>query len=120
MPDMAIYLGGVLMPKYLALEEIVKPNANEVMSLDGTLRVDFVNTRRGWRLKWGLITVADYQTIRDKFDEQFETGNMHWLNIPAYNVYVQVYMKIDNKKIKHNGNFVDGIEVELYEQYAIS
>jgi len=118
--NMIMYLGDITLPKYTDLKEITETNAGENVTLDGSLFVDFVNYRRGWKLSWKLLTVTDYNNIRAKFDEQFGNGTFHQFGVPAYNLNVPVYMRIDDRNIKYNGEFVEGFSIELLEQYAIS
>ena len=118
--NMIMYLGDITLPKYTELTEITEPNTSENVTLDGSLYVDFINYRRGWKLSWGLITKTDYDTIRTKFNEQFSTGIFHNFGIPAYSINSPVYMKINDKNIKYNGELISGFSVELLEQYAVS
>ena len=120
MADMSWYLSGELMPKFSSMQEIVMPNAKEILTLDGTLYVDFVNVRRGWKFGFKLLKAEDYKKLRDKFDAQFNTPIFHYVTIPEYDIYQKVYMKINDKNIKYNGSIIEGVEVELYEQYAVS
>ncbi len=118
--NMIMYLGDLTLPKHGDLTEITSPNASENITLDGSLYVDFVNYRRGWKIGWKYLTAADYDAIRAKYNQQFSTGVFHQFGIPAYSINKPVYMKINDKNIKWNGAVVEGFSIELLEQYAIS
>ena len=115
-----IYLDGYLLPLYGELKEVTKPNAARNVALDGSLYVDFYNNRRSWRISWGLLTIAEYQAIRDKYDKQYSEQTMLVLDITGKGIYVRVYLTIDDKQIKYNGQYVEGFSIVLEEQYAIS
>jgi hypothetical protein len=115
-----LYLGNLVLPAYGELTELTDPNASEIMTLDASLHVDFVNYRRGWNIGWKLLKADDYNLIRAKFNEQFASGVFHNFGIPTLSINVPVYMKINDKNIKWNGSFVEGFSIELLEQDAVS
>lgn len=116
---MDIILGGVTLPNFGAISEIITPNANENVTLDGSLYVDFINVRRGWRLEWESIKAADYDTIRAIFNAQFTTGTFPTLVIADESVNTTVYVKLNDRNIKYNGALVSGVVLELLEATAV-
>ena len=117
---MKIYLGDITLPDYSFLTELTEPNATELYGLDGTLGVDYVNYRRGWKIGWKLITKANYDLIREKFEEQFTNGVFCNFGIPDKSINKPVYIKISDTARKYNDQLIEGFEIELIEQYAIS
>ena len=90
------------------------------VTLDGSLHVDYVNYRRGWKVSWKYLTSAEYDSIRAKFNSQFADEVFHNFGIPEYSINAPVYMKIDDKNIKWNGSIVENFSIELIEQDAVS
>lgn len=115
-----IYLDNMLLPDYAELIEIPQPNATRNETLDGSLYVDFMNNRRKWQISWNLLSSAEYQNIRAKYDKQFSEQRMLTLSIPAINVYTNVYISINEKRIKYNGQYVKDCTIILEEQSPVS
>jgi hypothetical protein len=117
---MSIIIGSLTLPNYTELSEIETPNVSENITMDGTLFVDFVNRRRGWKVKWNLIDIARYDEIKALYNLQFSSGSFNNITISEYGVSnLPAYMKINDKNIKYNGGFVEGFELQLLEQDAI-
>lgn len=115
-----LYLDGLLLPKYSSLTEDTKPNDSMNYTLDGTLQVDFYNRNRRWVLSWKLLTMAEYESIRAKFDLQYTNQQFLTFHINDIDLWTPVYMTIPDIQIKHNGQYVEGFSVTLTEQNAIS
>lgn len=115
-----MYLDTLRLPDYGELKEITQPNAAKNYALDGSLYVDFYNNRRSWQITWKLLTVADYDLIRAKYDKQFSTQQMLQFIVDGLNLFVPVYISINEKSIKYNGQLIEGFSITLEEQYAIS
>lgn len=115
-----MYLDGLLLPDYGNLREVTNENASKNYTLDGQLYVDYLNNRRVWVISWKLLTRAQYNLIRAKYDKQFEEETMLNLIIDNLGIFTTVYMTINDKKVKWNGQYVEGFEITLEEQHAIS
>lgn len=119
--DMAMILGGRLLPKPSTFKRTLIPNETDITTLGGTLFTDFVNNRREWEVGWKLILEdTDYDTIQDLYLEQYENQTYHLLQFDAYGIYTPVKMNISAQKIKHNGTLIEAFTITLKEQYAIS
>ena len=117
---MIITLGTLTLPNYTELTNIETPNATENVTLDGSLYVDFVNRRRGWRIGWNLMDIARYDEIKALFNLQFSSGAFNNLTITDLGITaLPVYMKINEKNIRYNGSNIEGFELELLEQAGV-
>lgn len=115
-----LYLDGLLLPDYGSLREITQPNVSKNTTLNGELYVDFYNNRRAWEIRWNYLTVAQYEAIRAKYDKQFTDQAMQMFIVNNLNLFVPVYININDKNIKWNGQLIEGFTITLEEQYAIS
>ena len=115
-----MYLGGVQLPNYASLREITEPNVAKNVTLDGSLYVDFYNNRRKWEISWKLLKAAEYDTIRALYDLQFSSQTMLQFVVDPLGLFVPVYISINEKNIKWNGQLIEGFTITLEEQYAIS
>lgn len=119
--DMAMVLGGRLLPKPSTFKRTLIPNETDITTLGGTLYTDFVNNRREWEVGWKLILEdTDYDTIQELYLEQYENQTYHILQFDAYGIYTPVKMNISAQKIKYNGTLIEAFTITLKEQYAIS
>ena len=117
---MIITIGSLTLPNYTDLTNIETPNASENITLNGTLFVDFVNRRRGWRIKWNLMDMARYDEVKALYNLQFSSGAFNNLTITDLGITaLPVYMKINDKNIKYNASSVEGFELELLEQAGV-
>jgi len=117
---MNIIIGTLTLPNYTDLTNIETPNASENITLDASLFVDFVNRRRGWKIKWNLMDMARYDEIKALYDLQFSSGAFNNLTIADLGISaLPVYMKINEKSIKYNASSVEGFELELLEQAGV-
>ena len=117
---MIITIGTLTLPNYTELKNIETPNASENITLDGTLYVDFVNRRRGWKISWNLMDIARYNEIKALYNLQFSSGAFNNLTISDLGITaLPVYMKINEKNIKYNASSVEGFELELLEQAGV-
>lgn len=115
-----LYLDGLLLPDYGSLREITQPNVSKNTTLNGELYVDFYNNRRAWEIRWNYLTVAQYEAIRAKYDKQFADQEMQMFIVNNLDIFVPVYININDKNIKWNGQLIEGFTITLEEQYAIS
>lgn len=115
-----MYLGGLRLPDYATLKEITEPNVAKNVTLDGSLYVDFYNNRRKWEISWKLLKAAEYDAIRAKYNLQFSSQTMLQFVVDPLGLFVPVFISINEKNIKWNGQLVEGFIITLEEQYAIS
>lgn len=115
-----MYLDGLQLPNYGTLREITQPNVAKNITLDGSLYVDFYNNRRSWELSWKLLKASEYDSIRAKYDLQFSSQTMLQFVVDPLGLFVPVYITINEKNIKWNGQLIEGFSITLEEQYAIS
>jgi hypothetical protein len=115
-----VYLGGVALPLYAELVDTTEPNLSKNVSLDGTLNIDFYNTRRSWAIKWNYLTAAEHDAIRTLYDNQFVSSSLPTFWIPSINLAVPVFINIVDKNIKWNGKMVEDFQIVLEEGYGIS
>ena len=106
-----VYLGGVVLPLYAEITDTTEPNLSKNISLDGTLNIDFYNTRRSWTIKWNYLTAAD---------NQFLSSSLYTFWIPSVDLAVPVFINIKDKDIKWNGKMVEDFTIVLEEGYGIS
>ena len=118
--EVPVYLGGIALPLYAEIIDTTEPNLAKNISLDGTLNIDYVNNRRSWTIKWNYITSAEYDTIRNLYDNQFLANRMPDFYIPSANFAVPVFINIKDKNIKWNGQMVENFQITLEEGYGVS
>lgn len=112
--------GSVDLPLYSTLREMVNPNETDNQTLDGTIYTDFVNMRREWQVGWEKLKAADYDTIRDIYEEQYQYEAYPTIEIPEYGVTAPMKINISDRNIRLNGEIIEGVSITLKEQYAIS
>ena len=115
-----VYLGGVVLPLYAEITDTTEPNLSKNISLDGTLNIDFYNTRRSWTIKWNYLTAAEHDSIRALYDNQFLSSSLYTFWIPSVDLAVPVFINIKDKDIKWNGKMVEDFTIVLEEGYGIS
>lgn len=115
-----MYLDGLRLPDYATLREITEPNVAKNVTLDGSLYVDFYNNRRKWEISWKLLKAAEYDAIRAKYNLQFSSQTMLQFVVDPLGLFVPVFISINDKNIKWNGQLIEGFTITLEEQYAIS
>lgn len=120
---MDIYLNGIVMPKFgdEGFMENSNPNAPLNVTLDGTMWVDFINRRRGWTILWDTISLADYNIIKNIYNNQFTRSSFVSFYVPKLNISTAVFMTITQPiDMKWGGQYVKGFTMQLDEQFAIS
>lgn len=68
---MAQKIDGHTLPDHASYQELKGDAITKNFSLDGTMFVDFSNVRKGWVLTFEVITKAEYEGIRAKYEKQF-------------------------------------------------
>lgn len=117
---MSIIIGGVTLPLYSSLKELLDPNETDNVTLDGTLYTDFINNRRSWQVGWEKLKAADYDTIRGIYEGQYSAEAYPVVEIPEYGVIAPMKVNISDRNIRLNGEIIEGVTITLKEQYAIS
>lgn len=120
MAKITVYLNQTALPDFTDITETTPPNVSEVLSLDATLNVDFVNYRRSWKLTWNLISFENYTIIKNIWKGQFSSKAFPHLLIPTYGVSAPAYVKMSDSDLKFSGQWVEGFSIEILEQDAIS
>lgn len=112
--------GTVDLPLYSSLREMINPNETDNQTLDGTIYTDFVNMRREWQVAWEKLKAADYETIREIYEEQYQYEAYPTISIPEYGITAAMKINISDRNIRLNGEIIEGVSITLKEQYAIS
>jgi hypothetical protein len=115
-----VYLAGVALPLYAEITDTTEPNLTKLLTLDGSLKIDFYNNRRRWTIKWNYLTAAQHDSIRTIYDNQFLSASLPTFWIPSVNLAVPVFINIVDKNIKWNGAMVEDFTIVLEEGYGIS
>lgn len=115
-----MYLDTLRLPDYGELKEVTQPNVAKNITLDGSLYVDFYNNRRSWQISWKYLKPSEYDAIRAKYDKQFTNQTMLQFAVDPLGLFVPVFISINDKNIKWNGQLIEGFSITLEEQYAIS
>lgn len=119
--DMAMILGGVLVPYPSNFNKIINPNETNNITLGGRLSTDFINTRRAWRVTWKNMTRENYQIIYNIWAAQYTNFRYTTLQFNAYNIYCPVKIDImPEHEIKYNGSLISSFYIILSEQEPIS
>ena len=118
--NVPVYLGGGALALYEEITDTTEPNLSKNVSLDGTLNIDFYNTRRSWAIKWNYLTAAEHDSIRALYDNQFLSSSLYTFWIPSVDLAVPVFINIRDKKIKWDGKMVEDFTIVLEEGYGIS
>ncbi len=119
MSNLAITLGGVVLPDQATLIEITTPNEADVRTLDGSLYTDFINNLRSWEISWEKLTKAEYDAIRQIFLDQYTNEAYPVLLIPFYEIGVPAKISLSPKDIRFDGECIRGFSITLKEQFAI-
>lgn len=121
MRDMAMVLGGRLVPKPSTFNKIETINGVDVTTLGGVLYTDFRDIKRVWEVGWdNILYDTDHQTLIDIWREQISTRTYPMLQFDSEGIYLPVKIDISPQNIKHNGTLIEGFTVTLTEQNPIS
>lgn len=119
-----IILDGVTLPMPdVPFQEIFEGLETTNQTLDGSIYTDFIvpgHTRRSWSLAWAVLSKDDYDAIRAIRDAQYTDEAYPILQIDYYNVYAPVKVGLNQKDIYLDGCRIQGIELTLAEQFAVS
>lgn len=119
--DMAMILGGRVLPYPKDFRRIISPNETDVRTLGGGIYTDFINFNRGWRVSWENLKAEDFQIIYDLWEDQYTTHTYKMLQFDAYGIYAPVKINISEEQaIKYNGSIIQNFSITLIEQFAVS
>lgn len=119
--NMTIYINSTALPAFATIKQIINPNATETLTLDGTLFVDMINTRRSWQLDFGdLLSIVDYTTIKNIYDLQFSSQSLPYLYVPGLSINLKVYLKLNERNLKFSNQWVEGLQLTALEVFGIS
>ena len=118
--DMALIIGGRLIPRPSTFKKITDANETDRRTLGGELFTDFINLNRSWQIGWELITAEDFATIQALYTEQYQNETYHIMQFDAYNIYGPVKLEISEENIKWNGSVLQNFTMIIKEQHAIS
>lgn len=87
--------------------------AVDVETLDNSLYTDFSGTRHNaWTFNYDSLTEAQYNALKDAYDDQFVSYQYPLLSIPYFSVSGQpCRMSINPKSIIDNCGSVEGVEI---------
>lgn len=118
--DMTIYINSIKMPAFTSITQTVAPNATETTTLDNTLFVDMINTKRTWNIKFDMISIDNYNIIKAQYDLQFSGQQLPQLYVPGLNINVKAYLKLNDRSLKFSNQWVDGLELTAIEVFGVS
>lgn len=119
--DMAIVLGGVLLPNVgLPPKRTYDPNETEVRTLGGNLYTDYLNNLRTWTLSWDSIKREDFDIIHNLYNLQNTNHITHMLQIASLSIYVPVKIVMNPQDIAHNAAIIKSFSIILKETIGFS
>lgn len=119
--DMALILGGVLLPYYSSFNKIISPNETNNITLGGRLSTDFINTRRAWKITWKNMKQENYEIVYAIWAAQYTTFRYTTFQFNAKGIYCPVKVDImPEHEIKYNGSLIANFYIILSEQEPIS
>lgn len=119
--NMAIVLGGQLLPKPSGFKKIEGTNSVDVRTLGGVIYTDFRDRNRSWEVSWDKILYdTDHQTIMQIWRDQTSNRRYPMLQFDSENVYAPVKVDISEQTLKYNGTLVESFTITLTEQNPIS
>jgi hypothetical protein len=121
---MAKVLDGLRLPNHAedGSQTLILPTIGKNYGLDGTLTVDVLNVRSGWRVTFPEITKAEYDALRAKYDKQFTDNTFlsyhdEELGVEAIQVFLNMPEEIN---IIWNYSVVNNLTIVLEPRYANS
>lgn len=124
---MRYILGGLTLPRHTEAEEIPDAIVGKNITILGKLNVDISASRRAWKLKFPVITKAEWAAINAKYKSQIgASGAMLTFEgvaegpddqvLPVTNVW----MTPSSRELKWAGSHADGYSITLEEENADS
>lgn len=113
-------VGTTVLPLYSTLQEQVAPIESENVTLDGSMYTDFTANRRAWLVGFDKIKAADYETMRELYNQQYASESIPVVTIEEYGITAPMKLSISDRNIRMNGEIIEGFTLTLKEQYAVS
>lgn len=111
-------LNGVDMPP-IELDFIKTPidKTADIETLDNSMYTDFTGNRHNsWTFNYSSLTQAQYDALKDAYDDQFVSYQYPLLSIPYYSVEdVPCRMFINEQSIWNNCGDVRGVQITFRE-----
>lgn len=121
MRNMAMVLGGRLVPKPSTFKKIETINGIDVTTLGGVLYTDFRDMKRVWEVGWtNILYDTDHLTLMTIWREQISTRTYPMLQFESEGIYLPVKIDISEQNIRHNGTLIESFTVTLTEANPIS
>lgn len=121
MRDMAMVLGGRLVPKPSKFVKTETINGVDITTLGGVLYTDFRDIKRVWEVSWdNILYDTDHLTLMAVWRNQISTRTYPMLQFASESLYVPVKMDISPQDIKYNGTLIQSFTITLTEQNPIS
>jgi len=118
--DTVMYLAGRTLPKYNYLTRAQPVVEYTNQTLDGRIYTDFFARKREWTIAFPLLTVAEYTTLQEIFEEQFTLNRYPVFQFDAQSIYAVVKVEISDQGIAHGAQYVESFSIRLIERVAIS
>jgi hypothetical protein len=112
----------ITLPNYAndGFREQIRANATKNYALDDTLYVDFISLRNGWTIRFDILTRAQYNEIRDVYNDQFSGEELLTFVDTDLSINAEVYMSLpDERNIKWNKTAVEGLTIVLEPRNAV-
>lgn len=119
--DMAMVLGGILLPKPNTFNRIDDAGSTDVLTLGRVLYTDYRDRRRTWVVGWkNLLYESDFTSIETLYHNQISSGSYPMLQFDAYGIYCPVKLDISPQNIALNGTLVQSFTITLTEKNPVS
>jgi hypothetical protein len=103
------------------LKEQIKPNLTKNTTLDGSLYIDFINIRNGWTIKFDIITAAQYNSLKQLYNDQFANEALLTFTDTDLGISKTVFLNMPaERNIKWNKTVVEGLIITLEPEDASS
>lgn len=114
MANLDATLGGVAISEFtIPFLERPLENATDVFTLAGETYTDWVSQGLEWTINFKQLSKADYDALRDVYDDQFVNGVYPTFVLAYYSINTQVRMYINDKDIRWDGECVYNVSIRL-------
>jgi hypothetical protein len=117
----SIQFGLSILPAYGKLVEETVPIIAKNYSVSGKLYVDYRSVRRRWRVSWGLLSKADYNTIKTEYDRQFSSSSLQPFTVTG-DITVATnfaFMEIDKIDHRWSSSYIKDFGITIEEQEPV-